>query len=87
MALIQCPECGNTVSDKAAKCPSCGMPVDKMGTAKPAYDYSQMTMNEALGTNKKAWTPTFGGIVGAIVLGNLAFYFLQGLLDYIFLSL
>ena len=24
MALIDCPECGNRVSDKAEKCPSCG---------------------------------------------------------------
>lgn len=27
MALIKCPECGNTVSDKAANCPRCGCPV------------------------------------------------------------
>lgn len=26
MALIQCAECGNSVSDKAASCPSCGAP-------------------------------------------------------------
>jgi len=27
MALIQCPECGRDVSDKAAACPHCGHPV------------------------------------------------------------
>lgn len=27
MALIQCPECGSTVSDKAAQCPKCGCPL------------------------------------------------------------
>lgn len=27
MALIKCPECGATVSDKAAACPQCGMPI------------------------------------------------------------
>jgi hypothetical protein len=27
MALIQCPECGQTVSDKAALCPKCGFPI------------------------------------------------------------
>jgi uncharacterized membrane protein YvbJ len=27
MALIQCPECGHDVSDKAAACPHCGHPV------------------------------------------------------------
>ena len=27
MALIQCPECGETISDKAEKCPKCGCPI------------------------------------------------------------
>lgn len=27
MALIQCPECGQTISDKAEKCPKCGYPI------------------------------------------------------------
>ena len=27
MGLIQCPECQNTVSDKAAACPKCGYPI------------------------------------------------------------
>ena len=26
MALIQCPECGNNISDKAVACPHCGCP-------------------------------------------------------------
>ena len=26
MALINCPECGNSISDKAEKCPHCGVP-------------------------------------------------------------
>lgn len=39
MALISCPECSNTVSDKAEKCPHCGVAisrsfeVDAIGTA------------------------------------------------------
>ena len=28
MALIKCPECGNTISDKAEKCPQCGLPAE-----------------------------------------------------------
>ena len=28
MALIKCPECGNSISDKAAKCPHCGVPAE-----------------------------------------------------------
>ena len=27
MALIKCPECGHTISDKAMKCPKCGYPL------------------------------------------------------------
>ena len=27
MALINCPECGNEVSDKAEKCPKCAFPI------------------------------------------------------------
>lgn len=27
MALIQCPQCGQTISDKAEKCPRCGYPI------------------------------------------------------------
>lgn len=26
MSLITCPECGNSISDKAEKCPHCGLP-------------------------------------------------------------
>ena len=26
MALIKCPECGESISDKAEKCPHCGLP-------------------------------------------------------------
>lgn len=33
MALVNCPECGNQVSDKAANCPSCGMPFQQVNTS------------------------------------------------------
>ncbi len=29
MAIIQCPECGREVSDQAASCPNCGIPLKK----------------------------------------------------------
>jgi len=28
MALIKCPECQNSISDKAEKCPHCGLPAE-----------------------------------------------------------
>jgi len=30
MALIECPECGRQVSDKASSCPQCGCPIHKV---------------------------------------------------------
>lgn len=27
MALIDCPECGKRISDKAESCPNCGVPI------------------------------------------------------------
>ena len=32
MALIKCPECQNSISDKAAKCPHCGLPAEFFAT-------------------------------------------------------
>lgn len=32
MALINCPECGRQMSDKAEACPHCGMPAGKLAT-------------------------------------------------------
>lgn len=36
MAIIRCPECGKEISNKAAACPSCGVPIysDKVTSAK-----------------------------------------------------
>ena len=34
MALMNCPECGKEMSDKADKCPNCGYPLDKRGDEK-----------------------------------------------------
>ncbi len=31
MALISCPECGTSISDKAAACPKCGNPMKPIG--------------------------------------------------------
>ena len=33
MALINCPECGRLISDKASKCPHCGMPAEYFSNA------------------------------------------------------
>lgn len=33
MALITCPECANSISEKASKCPKCGAPTEKSRAA------------------------------------------------------
>lgn len=41
MALINCSECSNTVSDKAISCPHCGLPL-QLGSTK-AYQMSELS--------------------------------------------
>jgi hypothetical protein len=35
MALIECPECKHTISDRAVSCPSCGVPLSSTSTSRP----------------------------------------------------
>lgn len=30
MAMIKCPECSKDISDKAASCPNCGVPINQL---------------------------------------------------------
>jgi hypothetical protein len=39
MALIKCMECGNAISDRAGKCPSCGAPVKKAKKRTSAFTW------------------------------------------------
>ena len=41
MALIKCPECGNSISDKAEKCPHCGMPSEYF-SKQPVMDENRL---------------------------------------------
>lgn len=38
MALIECPECGQKVSDKAEKCINCGYPISNNKTEENISD-------------------------------------------------
>ncbi len=40
MPLIQCPECGNMISDKAVKCPKCGYPVGQTLVSSPTRSFN-----------------------------------------------
>lgn len=48
MALIKCPECGNTISDKAESCPHCGLPsrffmVQQQESVPEVKDYNNLS--------------------------------------------
>jgi TM2 domain-containing membrane protein YozV len=51
MALISCPECSATVSDKAANCPSCGHPISTVApVAAVAAPSPVVTLSKSRGT-------------------------------------
>lgn len=58
MAMIQCPECGKQISDKAQSCPNCGCPSScftqmvepiEEQTEMPQYTQNQTSRNGAIG--------------------------------------
>ncbi|MCD2492402.1 zinc ribbon domain-containing protein [Lacrimispora sp. NSJ-141] len=50
MAIIQCPECGQNISDKASKCPMCGYPLK----ADPMEERSDSSTIMGAGTVEKS---------------------------------
>lgn len=57
MAMIQCPECGKEISDKATSCPSCGYPINST-----QVETEQDRVN-VRGKNKGKNFLTFGGVL------------------------
>lgn len=55
MALINCPDCGTQVSDRAAACVKCGAPIaDVTGQSAPHPDAPQVQTIEQTGKAYKA---------------------------------
>lgn len=79
MALIKCPKCGKTISDKAAKCPHCGAPVllqaDSINIVKK--DNSILTPKTDVPTSKKKGTNPFLIISAVVVLIIIIFCAIQ----------
>lgn len=63
MALINCPECGSSISEKAVSCPKCGLPL------KPAAFWSSIPPAWRLGFEYKSQTEFFGWPLIHIAIG------------------
>ena len=73
MALINCPECGTQVSDKAEKCPSCAYPFKE----KASSQQETMKVSEVQFTKKKhkrrfIWAALMGVIGFILVISGLS---------------
>ncbi len=82
MALVSCPECGKSVSDKARTCPNCGYPI-KAGDSSVSgagwatgYEYKSSTTIFGMPLVHIVYGPGYGGISkpakGFIAIGNIA---------------
>lgn len=71
MALINCPECGKEISDKAASCPNCGFPV-KVNKASENEEYlcCPKCHSKELHAEKKGYS---GGkaLAGVVLTGGI----------------
>lgn len=79
MALINCPECGHQVSDKAATCPNCGVAIagnPDIVSANGAPAPAPASAPAAKETTRKSYTiPLVAGVLAVIaVLVGLYFY-------------
>lgn len=51
MALIDCPECTNSISDQSLSCPSCGLPTSKMTFLIKCPECSESISNQSISCN------------------------------------
>ena len=84
MALIKCPKCGNTVSDKSANCHFCGEPLQAIQSHEPSSDSNS---EEGTALHPTTTEPSMGqvhqnnrglkilvGVLTALLLGAIAFF-------------
>jgi hypothetical protein len=83
MALVSCPECGKSVSDKARSCPNCGYPLKASGIdysrgegGYVGYEYKSSATIFGMPLVHIVYGPGYGGITkpakGFIAIGNIA---------------
>lgn len=70
MALINCPECGKEISDKAASCPHCGNPINQPTPKKEEYLCCPKCHSREIHAEQKGFS---GGkaFAGAVVAGGI----------------
>lgn len=78
MALINCKECGNKVSDKASTCPKCGAPIGKI-TVKTTktQEIDQKIQDTFPAKNKKNGSWQIITILVIVCLGFFVYFFVQ----------
>jgi len=83
MALVSCPECSKSVSDKARACPNCGYPIKAGGYSDlgkeggyVGYEYKSSATIFGMPLVHIVYGPGYGGITkpakGFIAIGNIA---------------
>ena len=70
MALIDCPECSTTVSDKAISCPKCGCPIAKPVVAPSPASTHQSTQTIVTVAKSRGTFIILGLLFGLIGLHN-----------------
>lgn len=68
MALIECPECGKEISDKARSCPGCGCPI---GTADQGAVNKITTKKQNIDIKK--YLPAIIGVIVVIIIGTVIY--------------
>jgi len=79
MALITCPECGASVSDKAEKCPQCAYPINQQRNVPPPPN--NMKTEVVVKPKEGCFLQTLnaGCMVVAVILGIIGLIVLVGL--------
>src|SRR6266851_3500467 len=68
MALINCPDCGRSVSERATACPSCGYPIASMGhSSVSSPPVSGRTVAPRVDDSRSLWL--LWGSVASFILG------------------
>ena len=72
MALINCPECGTQVSDKAEKCPNCAFPIqEKAFDQQEGIKVSQVQFTKKKHKRRFIWAAIIASIgVVMIIIGG-----------------